>query len=49
MRKKTTFPSEFPELLGAFESSGVEHLVVGGYAVGAHGRPRAMEDLDRAM
>ena len=34
---------EFVELLG---SNGVEFLVVGGYALAAHGRPRYTGDLD---
>ena len=34
---------EFVELLGA---NGVEYLVVGGYALAAHGRPRYTGDLD---
>lgn len=55
MPKKTTrraakpaprLPEDFEELLGAFEREGVEYLIVGGYAVGAHGRPRATKDID---
>lgn len=42
----TRLPSDFSELIAAFEAHGVEYLVVGGYAVGAHGRPRATKDLD---
>jgi hypothetical protein len=34
---------EFVELLG---STGVEYLVVGGYALAAHGHPRYTGDLD---
>jgi hypothetical protein len=34
---------EFVELLNA---SGVEYLVVGGYALAAHGHPRATGDID---
>ena len=34
---------EFAELLNA---SGVEYLVVGGYALAAHGHPRATGDID---
>ena len=34
---------EFAELLGA---RGVEHLVVGGYALAAHGHPRYTGDID---
>ena len=39
-------PPDFSELIAAFDAYGVEYLVVGGYAVGAHGRPRATKDLD---
>ena len=38
--------SDFSELIAAFDAHAVEYLVVGGYAVGAHGRPRATKDLD---
>ena len=34
---------EFVELLNAYE---VEYLVVGGYAVAFHGRPRFTGDMD---
>lgn len=39
-------PIDFKELLAEFESEGVEAVVVGGYAVAFHGRPRATKDLD---
>jgi hypothetical protein len=39
-------PSDFSDLLAAFEAEAVEYLVVGGYAVGAHARPHATKDLD---
>jgi hypothetical protein len=41
-----TLPADFEALLGEFEKAGVEYLVIGGYAVGAHGRPRATKDID---
>ena len=44
--KTTTFPAEFSALIAAFEAEHVDYVVVGGYAVGAHGRPRATKDLD---
>lgn len=44
MTKKV--PSDFSDLVAAFEAEGVEYLIVGGYAVGAHARPRATKDLD---
>jgi hypothetical protein len=34
------------DLLGAFSSSGVEYLVVGGWAVSVHSVPRFTKDLD---
>ena len=38
--------SDFLELLAALDRHGAHYLVVGGYAVGAHGHPRATKDLD---
>lgn len=39
-------PPDFLELLSAFLNAGVDFLLVGGHAVGAHGLPRATDDLD---
>ncbi len=39
-------PSDFKEFLQLLNSRRVEYLVVGGYAVGFHGSPRATGDLD---
>jgi hypothetical protein len=39
-------PLDFRELLEEFAREGVEHLIVGGYAVAFHARPRATKDLD---
>lgn len=39
-------PLDFKELLEAFASERVEFLIVGGYAVAFHARPRATKDLD---
>jgi predicted nucleotidyltransferase len=39
------FP-DFRDLLAAFDESGVRFVLVGGYAVIFHGRPRATKDLD---
>jgi predicted nucleotidyltransferase len=39
------FP-DFRDLLAAFDASGVEYVLIGGYAVIFHGRPRATKDLD---
>jgi len=38
--------SDFKDLLSAFAESGVEYLLVGGYAVGFHSRPRFTKDID---
>ena len=37
---------DFREILSAFEDSEIEYLVVGAYALAAHGFPRATGDLD---
>ncbi len=38
--------SDFRDLLAAFNARGVEFLVVGAYALAAHGFVRATKDLD---
>jgi hypothetical protein len=40
------FPTEFKEFLKLLNSAKVDYLVVGGYAMGFHGHPRATGDLD---
>lgn len=42
----TRLPSDFAEFLRSLRSSGVEYLLVGGYAVGLYGYPRATADID---
>ena len=37
---------DYKDILAAFDEHAVEYLVVGGYAVGFHGRPRFTKDLD---
>ena len=37
---------DFRDLLSALNAHGVEYLVVGAYALAAHGRVRATGDLD---
>jgi hypothetical protein len=37
---------DFRDILSVFLEEGVEFLVVGGYAVAAHGLPRATKDID---
>ncbi len=37
---------DFSDMLSALNEEGVEYLVVGGYALAAHGLPRATKDID---
>lgn len=46
MAKKLTLPPDFKELAELFLSKGVKFLIIGGYAVTAHGRPRYTGDID---
>ena len=39
-------PQDFKEFLRLLNSHEVEYLLIGGYAVGYHGHPRATNDLD---
>jgi hypothetical protein len=39
-------PPDFKEFLKLLNSNQVEYLLIGGYAVGYHGYPRATADLD---
>jgi hypothetical protein len=39
-------PHDFREFLASLNEKQVEYLVIGGYAVGYHGYPRATVDLD---
>jgi len=38
--------ADFKEIISAFNSAGVEYMIVGAYAVAAHGLPRATGDID---
>lgn len=40
------FPPDFKEFLRLLHVHGVEYLLIGGYAVGFHGYPRATADMD---
>jgi hypothetical protein len=42
-------PLDFKELLEEFAREGVEAVLVGGYAVAYHGRPRATKDIDLVL
>lgn len=37
---------DFADLLAAFGQHGVRYLLIGGYAIALHGRPRYTKDLD---
>ena len=39
-------PDTFKELLESLNKNKVRYLLIGGYAVGMHGHPRATEDID---
>lgn len=39
-------PNDFKDFLRLLNSNQVEYLLIGGYAVGYHGYPRATNDLD---
>lgn len=39
-------PADFREFFACINARGVEYLLVGGYAVGYHGYPRATNDID---
>ena len=41
-----TLPPDFSEFLRLLNAYSVEYLIVGGYAVGFHGHPRATADID---
>ncbi|HEY9529710.1 MAG TPA: hypothetical protein VIR02_21640 [Anaerolineales bacterium] len=39
-------PVDFKEFLKLLNENGVRYLLIGGYAVGYHGYPRATNDMD---
>ncbi|CAN5636416.1 hypothetical protein BH24ACI2_BH24ACI2_07790 [soil metagenome] len=41
----TELPKDFKELLKLLNANGVRYLLIGGYAVGFHGYPRATNDI----
>ena len=42
----TPIPRDFREFLQSLNANDVEYLLIGGYAVGFHGYPRATSDID---
>jgi hypothetical protein len=45
-RETPSVNPDFRDILSAFSAEGVEYLVVGAYALAAHGHPRATGDID---
>ena len=45
-QKGPSLPQDFVDLLAAFGRADVRYLIIGGYAVGYHDRPRTTKDLD---
>ncbi len=43
---QSTLQPDFAEMLEAFDAEQADYIVVGAYAVAAHGHPRATGDLD---
>jgi hypothetical protein len=43
---QTELPPDFSEFLKLLNAHGVSYLIIGGYAVGFHGHPRATADID---
>lgn len=43
---KRQLPEDFKEFLGLLNKNEVEYLLIGGWAVGIYGAPRATADLD---
>ena len=41
-----TLPEDYVDLLAAFQDTGAEFVIVGGWAVAAHGYARSTDDLD---
>ena len=41
-----TIAPDFREFIAALDAEGSRYLVIGGYAVGFHGRPRYTKDID---
>jgi len=43
---KRQLPEDFKEFIQSLNSNNVRYLLVGGWAVGLHGNPRATKDID---
>jgi len=42
----TVLPTDFKEFLNILKGKNIRYLLIGGYAVGYHGYPRATNDMD---
>jgi len=43
---KKRLPEEFKEFIKCLNSNNVKYLLIGGWAVGIYGHPRATKDID---
>ena len=46
LRESLSLNSDFQDMLSALSAESADFLVVGAYAVAAHGHPRATGDMD---
>jgi len=44
--EKKQLPEDFKDFIQCLNSSNVKYLLIGGWAVGLHGHPRATKDID---
>jgi hypothetical protein len=44
--EKQQLPDDFKEFIQCLNSNNVKYLLIGGWAVGLHGHPRATKDID---
>jgi hypothetical protein len=44
--EKLQLPEDFKEFIQCLNSNNVKYLLIGGWAVGLHGHPRATKDID---
>ena len=44
--EKQQLPEDFKEFIQCLNSNNVKYLLIGGWAVGLHGHPRATKDID---
>jgi hypothetical protein len=44
--ERQQLPEDFKEFIQSLNSNDVKYLLIGGWAVGLHGHPRATKDID---